>query len=66
VPGRIQYCTSKPNSEISGSHNNNFADYYLISNLRETCDGQFRAHSKQFKLFHMTLGMVLGANVWPV
>jgi hypothetical protein len=51
VPGKIQYCTSKLNSEISGSHNNNFADYYLISNLMETCDGQYRAHSNYLNYF---------------
>jgi len=52
VPGRIQYCASTVNTEISGSHNNNFEDYYyLLSNLMETCDGQYRAHSHNLNYF---------------
>jgi len=51
VPGRTRYCTSKLNSEISGSQNNNSEDYYLISNLMETCDGQYRAHSNYLNYF---------------
>jgi len=52
VPGRIQYCTSTLISKISGSHNNNFEDYYYLpSNLMETCDGQYRAYSNNLNYF---------------
>jgi hypothetical protein len=66
VPGRNQYCTSTLNSEISGSHNNNFGRLLSYKQPNGNMCWTIQSPFRQFKLFHMTLGITLGANVWPV